>query len=44
MSTGLLFIGLGILLCMVALAVTVLIIITARKSKKRILEKMEKKY
>ena len=44
MSAGLLMIGIGLLLCLSALAITIVLIVTARSSKRKIMEKMEKKY
>ena len=44
MSIGLLLEGLGILLCAAALAATVILAATAGRSKRKIMEKMEKKY
>lgn len=44
MSVGWMMIGAGILLCLAALEATIVLIVTAGSSKKRIMEKMEKKY
>ncbi len=44
MSIGLLLVGLGILLCAAALVTTVILAATAGRSKRKIMEKMEKKY
>lgn len=44
MSAGIILISLGILLCAAALVTTILLALTARRSKQRILDKMEQKY